>query len=61
MYEIIRMHFGLKIALSTIHCTIDVILAAAKWQIALVYVDEIVIYSKSPEEHVGHVHGVSTL
>lgn len=39
----------------------DVILSSAKWQSALVYLDDIVIFSKSVEEHMQHARKVLTL
>lgn len=39
----------------------DVILASVKWRFALVYLDAIFIFSKTPEKHIDHVEEVLTL
>lgn len=33
----------------------DIILCSAKWQFALVYLDDVVIFSKSPDDHIDNV------
>ena len=45
------MPFGLKNAPGTFKRAADVILAGFKWQFALVYLEDIIIYSSSIEEH----------
>lgn len=45
----------------TFQSTIDVILAAMKWQFVLVNLDDIAIYFKSPDEHIGLVRRVLRL
>lgn len=39
----------------------DVILSTIRWQFALVYLDDIVVFSKNPYEHIDHVKQVLTL
>lgn len=39
----------------------DVILATVKWQLTLVYLEDIFILSKTPEEHIRHIREVSPL
>ncbi len=46
-----RMPFGLKNAPSTFRRAIDMILATVKWQFAIVYLDDIIIFSRTSEEH----------
>ena len=55
------MPFGLKNAPATFQRAIDIILSRVKWQYALVYLDDVIIYSKSFEEHIVHVRTVLTL
>lgn len=55
------MSFGLKNAPGTFRFITDLTIAAVKWQFALVYLDVIVIYSKSSEEHIGHARRVLTI
>ena len=61
LYRFIRMPFGLKNAPATFQRAIDVILSSVKWQFALVYLDDIVIFSPKPEEHIEHVKKVLML
>lgn len=61
LYRFIRMPFGLKNAPATFQRAIDIILSKVKWQYALVYLDDVIIYSKSVEDHFAHVRTVLTL
>jgi len=38
----------------------DMILAGVKWQICLVYLDDVIVFSRSPEEHLQHLDEVLT-
>lgn len=51
----------LKMPSETFQPVMDVILATVKWQFSLVYLDYIKIFSKSPSEHLKHVHQVLQL
>ena len=55
------MPFGLKNAPGTFQRAADIILASVKWQYALVYLDDVIVYSKSIEEHFGHLDHVLQL
>lgn len=46
-----KMSFGLKCALETFQRAMDVSLASARWRIALVYFNDIAVFSKSSEDH----------
>eukprot|EP00170_Pyropia_yezoensis_P000115 contig_991_g116 len=37
------------------------ILARVRWQICLVYLDDITVFSRSPAEHIGHLGQVFKL
>jgi len=39
----------------------DIILSGVKWQSCLIYLDDVIVYSKTEEEHVGHVDRVLRL
>ena len=58
MYQFVRMPFGLRNAPATFQRAIDFILADAKWQFAIVYIDDIIIFSRTPEEHLEHLDTV---
>ena len=45
------MPFGLTAAPSTFQRTMDVILAGLKWTACLVYIDDVVVYANSMQEH----------
>lgn len=54
-YEFNRMPFGLKNAPSIFQRTIDDILRAYIGKFAHVYIDDVLVYSKTREEHVKHL------
>jgi hypothetical protein len=51
LYRFKRMPFGLMSAPATFQRAIDVILSTARFQCALTYLDDIIIYSPSFEQH----------
>lgn len=60
-YLSIQMLFGLQNAFSSFQLTMDVILSAVKWQFALEYLDNIVVFPISMEEPIALVHNILTL
>lgn len=58
LYRFIRMPFGLQIAPGTFQRTTDVIQYSVKLQLAKVYLDEVVNFSESLEQHIDHVGNV---
>lgn len=61
LYQCTRLPFGLCNAPATFQRAIDMILARVKWQYALVYLDDIIVFSQGAEEHVSHLDKVFTL
>ena len=55
------MSFGLKNAPATFQRTVDIIISRVKRHHALVYLDDVIIYSHDVGEHFNHVHGVISL
>jgi hypothetical protein len=53
-WEYIRMPFGLKNALAHFQRTMDAILGKYRWDFALAYIDDIVIFSQTFDEHLEH-------
>ena len=50
-WKCVRLPFGLCNAPATFQRAMDMILAGVKWQICLVYLDDVIVFSRSPEEH----------
>ena len=55
LYEYLRMPFGLTNAPATFQRTLDIVLSTFKWKTCLVYLDEVIIFSKNMEDHLLHV------
>ncbi len=51
LYEFKVMPFGLTNAPATWQRTMDLVLAGLKWHICLVYLDDIIVFSKTVDEH----------
>lgn len=58
LYGFVQMPFCSKIATATFCRTMDVILSFFEWCFALIYFDEMVVFSKKSERHMEHVHQV---
>lgn len=61
LHQFKRMPFGLKTGPSIFQRLTDKVLGRYKWQIALVYIDDIIIYSNSLKEHLSDVSTVLKL
>lgn len=61
LHQFKRMPFGLKTGPSVFQRLTDRILGHYKWQIALVYIDDIIIYSKTFEKHAQDVDTILKL
>jgi len=60
-YQYRRMPIGLTDAPATFQQALDIILSGVKWQRCLIYLDDVIVNSKTEEEHVGHVDRVLRL
>ena len=58
LYEYMVLPFGLSNAPSTFQAVINNILGPELRNCCLVYMDDIVVFSKTPEEHLQHLHMV---
>lgn len=58
LFEFSRMPFGLTGAPMTFQRLIDRVLGEAKWAHALAYLDDIVVYSRTFEDHLRHLEDV---
>ena len=58
VFQYKRMPFGLNNVPSTFQRTIDIVLATEKWKHTIVYLDDIVIFSRNVEEHMEHIASI---
>jgi transposase InsO family protein len=61
LYQFQRMPFGLCNAPATFQRAIDVILSSVRWQCALTYLDDIIVFSATLEQHLHDLDRVLTL
>ena len=59
--EFCRMPFGLCNAPATFQRTVDMLLSGYRWRTCLVYLDDIIMFGNTAEEHVDHVREVLTV
>ena len=57
-YKYIRLPFCLTNAPATFQRAIDMILSVVKWKTCLVYWDDVIVFSRSVEEHITHLDEV---
>jgi RNase H-like domain found in reverse transcriptase/Reverse transcriptase (RNA-dependent DNA polymerase)/Integrase zinc binding domain len=60
-FRFLRMPFGLVNAPSTFQRAMDVILSRVKWRFALVYLDEVIVFSQSYSQHLSDLADVLDL
>lgn len=60
-FRYVRLPFGLTNAPATFQRALDMLLAGLKWKTCLVYLDDIIVFSSSAHEHVGHLREVLSL
>ena len=56
-----RMPFGLCNAPATFQRTVDILLAGYRWKTCLVYLDDIIVFSRDHTSHIKHVDEVLTV
>jgi hypothetical protein len=61
LFEFTRMPFGLVAAPATFKRAIDIVLSTVRFECALTYLDDIIIYSSSFEQHLEHLATVLKL
>ena len=61
LYEFNVMPFGLCNAPSTFQRLMDIVLSSVLWKYAMVYIDDVNIYSESFEQHLEHLNEVFKL
>ena len=60
-YKWLRLPFGLRNAPATFQRAMDIILSTVKWRFCLVYLDDIIVFSASREDHLKHLRTVFQL
>ena len=58
LFEFLRMPFGLCNSPATFQRLMQAILAGLEWKSCYVYIDDILVFSKSWEEHLTHLQQV---
>jgi hypothetical protein len=60
-FQFTRMPFGLRNAPAILQRTVDIALSGLRWKTCLVYLDDIIVFSNSSEEHASHLDEVLSL
>lgn len=58
LFRFLRMSIGLKNAPATSQGVVGIILSKMKWEYALVYIEDVLMYARTVEEHLIHVEHV---
>ena len=57
-YECVQMPFGLTNATATFQCLMESCLGEMHLKWCIIYLDNIIVFSKTPEEHIERLRGV---
>ena len=57
-FEMTRMPFGLNSAASTFQRVMEIVLQGLQWETCLIYIDDVIVYGSSFDEHIGRVEQV---
>ena len=57
-YECVQMPFGVTNVLATFQCLIESCLGERHLKWCIIYLDDIIVFSKMPEEHIERLRGV---
>ena len=60
-YRFKRLPFGLKNAPATFQRALDMVLSGVRWQTCLIYLDDVIVFSRTEGEHLVQVDQVLTL
>lgn len=60
LYQFVRMPFGLKNTPDKFERAMGVILSSVKWQLTLVYLNDIFVFASTVEQHLKPLHRVLT-
>ena len=54
-FRYVRMPFGLRNAPASFQRALDILLSGVKWKTCLVYLDDVIVFRKSVDDHVAHM------
>ena len=57
-YKCVQMPFGLTNTLATLQCLMETCLGGMHLKWCIIYLDNIIVFSKTPEEHIERLRGV---
>ena len=60
-FRYIRMPFGFRNTPATFQRALDIILSDVRWQTCLIYLDDVIVFSRPTEQHVRDVYKVLSL
>ena len=60
-FRYLRMPFGLRNAPSSFQRALDIVLSGVRWRICLVYLDDVIVFSRNNQEHIEHLDQVLSL
>ena len=60
-YKFLRLPFGLRNAPATFQRAMDIILSGIRWKYCIVYLDDIILFSKTRDDHLKHLEEVFRL
>ena len=61
LYRYRRMPFGLRNAPACFQRALDIILSGVRWRTCLIYLDDVIVFSKTLTDHIDHLDEVLTL
>jgi len=61
LFRFFRLLFGLVNAPASFQRALDIILSGLRWQTCLVYLDDVIVFSRTVNDHIRHLREVLLL
>jgi len=61
LFRCLRLPFGLVHAPASFQRALDIILSCLRWQTCLIYLDDVIVFSRTVGDHIRHLHEVLLL
>ena len=61
LFRYLRMPFGLRNALALFQRALDITLCSVRWQTCIIYLDDVIVFGKTTEQHLKDVDEVVRL